>query len=318
MVAVMEKMSRDEYRAFSESVTEKWMTNVPDMDKSAAADMDSMTRKMVREGSFADTFLTPKDVSPDDNVLQVHHDQLVILIPFEPDSPGASQGYLDAPSDGFYAYGRYYPLVIREFTTQTVEKSLVELESYKYDIRMLLGDNMVKDLIATKDQMLMGAVGNILGAAGDVNQYVGRPLHVQQNSAITFSSWKDSQKPLYDEPFNLEPTRCLMSRMTVPEFEKMAVEEFRGTKMAEDLYNGSLNSGEFNNMPFVATTKQSLVPPNNLFFFPDEKFMGQARMHTPPTMHVQREKSMIRFSYWMLYGLSLGHLACATRTNFVY
>jgi hypothetical protein len=314
----IEKMSAAEYQAFSEAVTEKFLADTPELDKSAAADMDSMTRKMVREGSFADSFITPKEVGADENVLQIDTDQHVILIPFEPDSPGAVQGYLDAPSDGFYAYGRYYPLVLREFTTNTVQKSLVELETYKYDIRQLLGDNMVKDLIGLKDVMFMGAVGQILGAANSTNNYVGRPLYVQQSSAITFSSFKDSQKPLYDEPFNLEPTRFLTGRLTLPEFEKMAIDEFRGTKIAEDIFNGSLKQGEFNQMPFVSTTKKALVPPGALFFFPDEKFMGQARMHTPPTMHVKREKARISFSYWMIYGMSLGHLGCATRTDFLY
>jgi hypothetical protein len=312
----MEKMSRAEYEAFSESTYEKFASGTPDLDKSGAADMDVLVRKMVREGSYFDSILTPKQISPEENVITVDTDQHIILFPFEPDSPGAVSTYLDGPSDQFYMYGKYFPLFLREFNTHEVVKTLLELESYKYDIRQIIGDNMVKDLIAMTDYLGMDPINRLLGAANSTNYYVNRPLYHVQNSAITFSSLKDAQKPLYDEPFNLEPTRFLIGRTTLPEIEKTAIDEFRGTKIAEDIFNGSLKSGEWNGMPFVSTTKKALVPEGAVFFFPDEKYMGHSREHTPPTMSVQRKRGRIGFSYFMIKGIAIGHLACATRTDF--
>ena len=314
----MEKMSQAEYEAWSSNVHEKFVSEDHSLNKSAEADMDVLTRKMVREGSFSDSFLTPQKLSPEENVIQMDTDQHVVLIPFEPDSPGGQASYLDGPSDDFYMYGRYYPLRLQEYNTQTVVKSTVELETYKYDIRQLIGDNMVKNLVALKDYLFMGMVNRMLGAPNSMNYYVNRSLYHVQSSAITFSSFKDAQKPLYDEPFNLEPTRFLLGRLTLPELEKTAVDEFRGTKIAEDIYNGSLKQGEFNQMPFVSTTKKALVPEGSMFFFPDEKYMGQSREHTPPTMYVERKRSRIHFQYYMIIGMALGHLACATRTDFQY
>lgn len=318
MLETMEKMSQAEYEAFSLSTYEKFASGTTDLDKSGAADMDVMTRKMVREGSFFDSIITPKELSPDENVIQVDTDQHVVLIPFEPDSPGAVATYLDGPSDQFYAYGRYYPLRLQEFNTGTVVKTLLELETYKYDIRQILGDNMVKDLIAMNDYLGMDPINRILGAANSTNYYVNRPMYHVQSSAITFSSWKDAQKPLYDEPFNLEPTRFLLGRLTLPELEKMAIDEFRGTSIAEDIFNGSLKQGEFNQMPYISTTKKALVPEGSIFFFPDEKYMGQSRTHTPPTMTIERKRGRIMFSYFMIRGLAIGHLGCVTRTDFQY
>ena len=163
MLETMEKMSQAEYEAFSLSTYEKFASGTTDLDKSGAADMDVMTRKMVREGSFFDSIITPKELSPDENVIQVDTDQHVVLIPFEPDSPGAVATYLDGPSDQFYAYGRYYPLRLQEFNTGTVVKTLLELETYKYDIRQILGDNMVKDLIAMNDYLGMDPNQSNLG-----------------------------------------------------------------------------------------------------------------------------------------------------------
>lgn len=318
MIETLEKMSQAEYESWSESVYEKFASDTPDMDKAGAADMDVMVRKMVREGAFFDSIITPRELSADENVIQMDTDQHVVLIPFEPDSPGAMQTYLDGPSNEFYAYGRYFPLRLQEFVTDTVVKNMVELETYKYDIRQILGDNMVKDLNGQIDYMGMEMVNRMLGAANSTNTYVGRPLYQTVSDAITYHSWLDSQKLLYDEPFNLEPTRMLLGRLTVPELQKTAVDEFRGTKIAEDFYNGALANGEFGNMPFLSTTKKALVPEGSIFYFPEEKFMGASRTHTPPTMFVKRERTRIQFGYYMIRGMALGHLACATRTDFSY
>lgn len=315
MVAALHEQ---DVRAMSEEIWDNINSSHTEHHKEAAASLSEFTRERVRESSYRDSIITPQDLTDEEIVSQLHTDDPVVHISFEPDSPGAMQvDVADAPDD-VYIFGKKYPVTIQQYNTARVNKQLYQLRSYKYDLRQVISDNMTKDLIARRDYVLMNAVSKILVGPDQTNAYAGRPLYITMGDAITYESFQDATKVLSDEPFNLQPQKVLMSHHTVKELKKLIANEFRGTTFADDVIRRGFTMESFDGYDLIVTIKTRIVPHGDMFFFPDEKFMGACRVMAQPTMVVKREDQDISFYIYMQEGMSLGHLACASRVQFLY
>ncbi len=314
----MTKMSAEEYRATSYEIYENIMSDNDEYVKTAAADLTNFIRRDVKEGSFRDSFVTPVPLKDEEIQQAMDHDDPMILVSLEPDSPGAKQVDYGSPGKDVYVYGHKVPLTMKQYQTDQVVKLLMQLRTYKYDFRQVIGDNMTKALIALKDVAWINACNAMMVAPETTIHHAGRPLWRQFGSVLTYASFLDSRKILDSGPYHLPNRTVLMNHHMIYEFKKMITSYQRGTEIANEIFTRGWTKGEFDGLQIVATIKDHLVPNGSMFFFPPEEYLGTCRILAEPTMIVKREGQTVSFREYMIEGCLIAHAAGVGRVDYAY
>lgn len=303
----MDKIAQEKVREESLRMYDKLMSDDIGLHKSAQEDLTEYTRIQNREGSFASRILEPIPFTRDMVVPQMHTDHVVVLFDYEPDSPFAYTVDYSTTEANFVPRGRRYPLQITMEKTKEVAIDLMELQSYKYDLRAVLADNMTKDLVARRDYRLLNAVRGILGPVDTVLPWVGKAMHVNLGSALTHSAWARAQNVMRDTHFNIEATKVLMSNLRRADFTAIIHEDRKGVNAVVDLQRDGWSETNYDGLQLLFTTKRNWVPYNDFFYFGPEQHLGRYVHMFEPTMSLERKATQIQFFLYEAYGMTIAH-----------
>ena len=166
-------------RVLNEAVINQLTSDNPQIVKEAQDAINDYTRMQMREDGFTRRVIPPVTITNDELDRQVDTDKPVKVIDKEPDSPAAvSVPFATLPLNRYIRGPRYRVMFDRILTPKFV-KDVDELRTYDMDIRQILSDNSIKDMLAEEDgkfiltlNTLLGAKGSIIPETG-VAQYVG-------------------------------------------------------------------------------------------------------------------------------------------------
>jgi hypothetical protein len=303
----MNKQSQAQVREESLRLYDMLVSDDATLHKKAAMDLTDYTREGNREGSFASKIIEPTPFDKDRLQMDMHTDQPMMLFEFEPSSPFAyTVDYGTTPAN-FVPRGRRYPLVFGREQTQEVSIDLLELQTYKYDMRRILGDNMTKDLIARRDSRLLTAVHDILGPAGTVLPWVGKAMHVDSESALTHSSWAHSKNVMRDTLFSIEPTKVLQSHLRIANWESFIHEDLKGVSAIENIMKDGFTMDHYAGLDLMFTIKKNLVSYADSYYFGPQDFLGRYVHWHEPTMSLEKKDTEIKFYLYEIYGITLAH-----------
>lgn len=291
----------------SERLMDMLMSDDNELIKTAKQELDDYTRTHNRENSFASKIIEPSQFDRSKLVPQMHSDQPVMLFEYEQTSPFAVPvDYGTTPSD-FIPKGRRYPVVLGRVQTRKTVYELLELQTYKQDVRQIMGDNKTKDLIALRDHRLITACRNILGSVGQVLPWAGKAMHVDLGAPLTHTAFARASNTLKDTPFHIKPSKVLMNHLRQADFEAMAVEELQGTDRAVDLAVNGFSENKWNGMQLLMTIKDTLVPIRDTFWFGPQEFLGRYVQWVPPTMSLEKRDTKIAFYLYEIFGITIAH-----------
>lgn len=310
-------MNEAQVRAQSERLYDMIASDGDGSKTAAAQELTDYTRLKNREGSFASKIIEPSQFDRNRLVPQMHIDQSVMLFEYETDSPFAVPvDYGTTPSD-FIPRGRRYPVVFGRTQTQKVVIDLLELQTYQQDLRQILADNMVKDLVALRDQRLIKACRRILGGVGVTLPWVGKAMYQNLGSALTFSAFARSKNIMRDTQFHIEPATVLMHHTRRTDFEIFAVEEFQGTDKAIDIAFNGFSETEFSNLRLLFTIKDKIVPHADVFYFGPQEYLGRYVNWVQPTMSLKKEDSIVQYYIWEVFGITIANPAAVSIVQFL-
>ena len=129
----------------------------PGMEKRALDAVVDYTRYRMREEGFYRRVLPPIQVSNDDLDQQVDTDKPVKIIEREPDSPAAISIPFNTLPMNLYVRGQKYRVTFDRIVTPRFTKDVDELRTYRMDIRQILSDNAIKDMLAEEDRKFIEA-----------------------------------------------------------------------------------------------------------------------------------------------------------------
>ena len=134
-------------RIMNNTVLDQLCSDNSGLEKSAATAITEYTRTKMREDGFTRRIIPPQNVTEADLDRQVDTDKGVIIIDKEVDSPAAiSIPYATLPNN-IYIKGERYRLMFDRIITPRFTKDIAELRTYDMDIRKVLSDNSIKDLL---------------------------------------------------------------------------------------------------------------------------------------------------------------------------
>jgi hypothetical protein len=287
----------------------------PGMEKNALDAVNEFTRVRVREDGFYRKIIPPVQVSNDDLDRQVDTDKPVVVVDKEPGSPAAISIPFATLPINVYIRGPRYRVMFDRIVTPRFVKDIDELRTWQMDIRQVLSDNAIKDMLAEEDSKFLTAVNTALVGA---NQIVPTSGVIQWETiwgGISRDTVQESLKIMPKTPSHLEVNTVLVNNVTIREILKWGYDEAGGDMSGTFLKNG-WSEIELMDVKWIVTIKRNLVPDDSMYFFGDPRFIGKSYLLEDTTMHIKREAYMIEFFAYETIGGTIGHTGGLSRADF--
>jgi hypothetical protein len=312
----MSTLSQEESKLLNEALFEKISSDDSLMRKEAVDAVNDFTRLKMREDGFFRRIMPPLPISNDELDRQVDTDKPVKIVDKEPDSPAAiSIPFATLPTN-VYIRGNRYRVNFDRIVTPRFTKDVDELRTYHMDIRQVLSDNAIKDMLQEEDSKFIGAVNTAVGAAGTSLTASSHIHHVNVGLAVDSRDnlW-DALKIMPGSPFHLETHTVLVNNLLIKEISKLDRTELGGD-LSEDIMKNGWSEQNFMGVRWIITIKTDLVGDAEMYMFSDPKFIGKHYQLEDTTMHIKREAYMLEFFAYETAGATLGHVGGLAKATF--
>jgi hypothetical protein len=302
----MATLSQEESKILNEVLFEKLSSRDPLLEKEAIDAVNDFTRIKMREDGFFRKIMPPLSLTNDELDRQVSTDKPVKVVDKEPDSPAAiSIPFATLPMN-LYIRGQRYLVTMDRIVTPRFTKDVDELRTWTMDIRQVLSDNAIKDMLAEEDGKFITAVDSAMVSAGTVLPTSGVAQYVQIAGGIDRNSLMEALKTMPSTPFNLEVHTVLLNHITIKDFMKFGRDEMGGD-LSVDVMRDGWSEQTFRGVRHIITIKKDLVPTSHEYHFADPKFIGKHFQLEDTTMYVRREAYMLEFFAYETGGGTIGH-----------
>lgn len=290
----MAVMTKEEALEVSRAIFEKLASRDMGLIKQAEDAVNDFTRTKMREDGFYRRIMPPIPITNDELDRAVDTDKPIKIVDKEGDSPAAiSIPFATLPTN-LYIRGPRYRVMFDRIATPKFTKDVDELRTWIMDIRQVLSDNAIKDMLAEEDGKFLRAVNTALIGPGLTVPTSGTVQHEVISGLITRDTLCDSLKVMPNTPSNLEVHCVLLNNITIKEVMKFGHNEMGGT-LSEDIIKSGWSLKEFLGVKWLITIKKGLVPTNTMYHFADPKFIGKSYVLEETTMYIRREAYMLEF-----------------------
>jgi hypothetical protein len=305
--------TQQEIQLLNETLFEQLDT--PGMQKQAVDAVNDFTRTKMREDGFYRRIMPPLTITNDELDRQVDTDKPVKVVDKEPDSPAAVSIPFATLPVNFYIRGPRYRVMFDRIVSPRAVKDVDELRTYVMDIRQVLSDNMIKDMLAEEDGKFMAAINAVLPTAGAPAVGSGEVQYEEIYGGITRETLVDALKIMPRTASHFEVETCLVNNLTIKELLKFGRDEMGGD-FSQDIIKNGWAETNFLNCRWIVTIKTGLVPTDSLFMFASPKFIGKNYELEPTTMYIRREAYMLEYFAYETTGGSFGHTNGLARVDF--
>jgi hypothetical protein len=296
----------------------------PGMQKQAVDAVNDYTRTKMREDGFARKIIPMLTIQNEELDRQVDTDNPVKVIDKEPDSPAAvSAGFASLPIN-FYIRGPRYRISFARILSPRATKDVDQLRTYSYDIRQVLSDNMIKDMLAEEDSKFVQAFNAVLMGADEIVPLSGVKQWETIEGGITRETVVDALNIMPKTPSHFEVATILLNNVTIKEMMKWGRDEIGGD-MAQDIAKNGWALTRFMDRDWIVTIKRcsasnpidGLIPDGSFFMFGDPKTIGKNFALEDTTMYIRREAYMLEYFSYETIGMAFGHTNALARADFV-
>lgn len=306
--------TQSEVQLLNDTLFEQLQT--PGMEKRAIDAVNDFTRTKMREDGFYRRIMPPLKIGNDELDRQVDTDKPVKVVDKEPDSPAAISIPFGTLPTNVYIRGPRYRVMFDRVVTPRFVKDVDELRTWVMDIRQVLSDNSIKDMLAEEDSKFISAVNSVMIGPDVPVPYNGNVIQWKTlDGGITRETVQEARKIMPRGPSHLEAHTALINNVTIKEIEKWGRDEIGGD-FSQDILKNGWAEANFMNMQWIITIKRDLVPDDSMFMFSDPKFMGKSYLLEDTTMYIRREAYMLEFFAYQTMGGSIGHAGGISRADF--
>lgn len=311
----MAQFTQAESKMISEAIFEKLASRDAGLIKEAEDAVNDFTRTKMREDGFYRRIMPPIPITNDELDRQSNTDKPVKIVDKEPDSPAAiSIGFATLPQN-LYIRGPRYKVMFDRIVTPRFTKDVDELRTWIMDIRQVLSDNAIKDMLAEEDGKFLRAVNTAIVGPNRIVPTSGTVQYETISGGITRDTLWDMLKIMPNTPSNLEVHVVLCNNITIKEVGKFTHNEMGGS-LSEDIMKSGWSLQEFMGVKWIVTIKKGLVATNSMYHFADPKFIGKSYILEDTTMYIRREAYMLEFFAYETMGGTIGHTSGLARADF--
>lgn len=308
--------TQEDAKLLNETIFEKLSSRDPILEKQAVDSINDFTRTKMREDGFYRRIMPPIPITNDELDRAVDTDKPIKIVDKEPDSPAAISIPFATLPQNLYIRGPRYRVMFDRIATPRFTKDVDELRTWIMDIRQVLSDNAIKDMLAEEDGKFLRAVNTAIVGPSLVVPTSGTVQYEVIAGGITRDTLWDSLKVLPNTPSNLEVHMALVNNITIKELGKFSRNEMGGD-LSQDIMKQGYSLQELMGVKMVITIKKGLVRTNTMYHFADPKFIGKSYILENTTMYIRREAYMLEFFAYETMGGTIGNTSGVARIDFV-
>jgi hypothetical protein len=291
------------------------MLETPGLEKQAQDAVNEYTRVRMREDGFGRRIIPPVQITNDELDRQVDTDKPVKVVDKEPNSPAAiSVPFATLPLNR-YIRGQRYRVMFDRIMTDRFTKDIDELRTYDMDIRQIVSDNSIKDMLAEEDGKFIFACNQLLGSQGATVPETGTVQWRAIAGGITRDTLAEAMKIMPQTPNHLNPATVLVNNVTIWDVVKFGHDEVGG-ELAQELFERGFAEREIMGVRWIITIKTDLVPDSTIFMFAEPKFLGKWFILEDTTMYIDRKAFMLEFFAYESIGAAIANVAGVARADF--
>jgi hypothetical protein len=210
--------------------------------------------------------------------------------------------------------GRYRVMFDRILTPRFT-KDVDELRTYNMDVRQILADISIKDMLAEEDGKFIATVNSLLLGQDVVIPDTGIAQWVSIAGGITRDTVAEAMKVLPRSPSHLNVDTVLINNVSIWDFVKWGRDEVGGDR-AQDTLRTGFTEQELMGKRFIITIKRDLVSDGTIYLFASPKFMGKFFVLEDVTMYIDRRAYMLEFYAYESLGVAIANIAAVGRVDF--
>ena len=285
------------------------------MEKQAQDAVNDYIRVRMREDGFHRRILPPVQITNDELDRQVDTDKPVKIVDKEPNSPGAISVPFATQPINRYIKGPRFRVMFDRIMTPRFTKDIDELRTYDMDIRQILSDNSIKDMLAEEDGKFILTCNTLLGGQGVVVTETGSVQWQNIGGGVTRDSIAQAMKIMPSTPNHLNPATVLVNNVTIWDVVKWGHDEVGG-EISQEMFERGFAEREIMGVKWIVTIKRDLVPDGSIFQFAEPKFLGKFFILEDTTMYIDRKAFMLEFFAYESLGSSIANIAGVARADF--
>jgi hypothetical protein len=282
--------------------------------KQAKEGVDDWLRIKMREDGFARRILPPVPVTPADLDRQVDTPKPVIVKDQEPNSAGAYTVPFGTTPMDHYIMGPRYRVMFDRILSRRYNSDVNNLLTYDMDIRQILNDFLLKDIMAEEDRKFMAVVDSIVGTANTVDA----TLESCQNITVgplTRQSLAHSRKGLPSTNRHLNASVALVNNITIWDVVALGRDDIGGD-LAEELLVNGFAERQIMGLKWAITIKTDLVSDDELYMFAEPKYTGDFFVLDDVTISTKHEDYFIEFFAYECIGATIQNTAACGKVTF--
>jgi hypothetical protein len=297
-VAAHDPYGVEETALINETVYDCLNSGDPARQKQAASAVQEFVRDSVREDSFAEQILPSIPCANDELTRVTWTDKPMVIIDKEPSSPAAvTVPYRTLPMN-YYIRGSRFMISMNRVMTRRFTKDVDEFRTWIMDIRQVISDNAIKDMLAERDSKFLSCVDMLLVGPGVTVPHSGVVQHQELNGGINRNNLWRMLEIMPSTNSNFEVQTCLINNITIKRICAFGRNEMGGD-VAQDIMKDGWSMQVFMGKRWIVTIKKSLVPNNRVYMFAEPRCTGRSIELESTTMHIHREAFFIEFfAYW--------------------
>ena len=312
------------------------------MDK--VAEQGSFVRDHIREVSFTNRIIPPRDVNPSECQISTESDGTLVKIEFmEPQSPGALRvSYRGTPQTEFIRAPRY-AVPFYTIMSPIVEKHEQELMIYRsMPLTKIIEDFIIKDMqyifdrtnllnfeaaVQEAQRLAYGGTitalrGTTYAAALKVSVIKGRNAQLAVTDdfiirPILKPDIVELGKLLSQFNRELDPTKGtarqqVLDKILITETDFRDVNNWTlqdlGDRVASDVVQDGWKYKSLVGTSYIVTNKTQILKPGNVYGFAPPEFIGQNYVLQRAKFYVDKVINVIKWVSWMTVGFAIGNI----------
>jgi len=304
-----------EYRDLNMELFERLRSNDPTVKTAAAEAFNQFVRMMVREEGIQRKYMPFYQVTSADLTPQVNSEANCIVCFKEPMSPGAVTVPYNTDPIQWQITGDRFLVQFCRIMTPAFAKDVSLLRTYNYDIRQVISDNAVRDIMAQEDTRFFDAVNSAVGPLGTQSPMTGQVQYTAISGGISRDSVVEALTVMPSLPAYLQAQTAVINAVTAKQLLKWGHDEVGGPNSQEILASGVMQERMLG-LDWLVTIKRYLVPDNQIYLFADPRAFGKAFMLEDITMYVETKAFRVMWFSYEEIGSAIANGAAVTRHVF--
>jgi hypothetical protein len=298
-------ITQEEWKRDNAILFEQLGSRDPMQVKKAEDTINAFTRTTMKEDGVYRRVIPMIPIPNEELDRSVATSKPVKVIDREPDNPGSITIPFAALPSSLYMQAERYEVRFVRMATPRYTKDVSELRTWIMDVRQVLSDNSIKDLLAEEDKKFFAACDYATVGPDIVVANSGVVQHQVFDGDINRDSLFDMKKVLPSTPSSLETHTIVVNHITINDVCKFTYEEMGGDVSGEIMKKG-WTIEEFMGIRWIITIKKALVPTKSFRLFADPSFIGKSFSLEPVTLHVKRDAYFVEFFAYEEIGGAIG------------